>query len=90
DKDKDMDKDKDFLRKEEKEEKIILLAPDIIEKRLNEVLSDENIFINKSKKKINEKLFEDKYKELYPGDYIGLLQVHNAASNNDYAFPKKY
>ena len=92
DNDYDNDYENDFLRKEEKEEKkIILLAPDIIEKRLNEVLSDENIFINKSTKKINEKLFEDKYEELYPGDPVGLLQVKNKALDKDhnYAFPKK-
>lgn len=91
--DNDYDYEHEFLKKEEKEEKkIIRLEPDEIEKRLTEVLSYEDIFINKSNKKINEKLFEDKYRELYPGDYIGLLQVENAAMDKEhnYSFPKKF
>lgn len=81
--DNENDYDNDFLRK--KEEKNIL-KPDIIEKRLKEVLSDRNIFINVSKKKLSEKLFNDKYYELYPGDKNGLTQVQIAALKNDYAF----
>ena len=64
DKDKDKEKDKDFLRIEEKKN----LNNSDIEEKLNNVLADKNIFINIPKKRINEKLFEDVYFELYPGD----------------------